>query len=180
MTKCNHVQGVNHCMRASTTPELLLGQPSRANREPRSCQLGKYDFTMKFSLKCSHRTLESKKKSCQTRDLKSWPQRENRQTPDNDSQIIHQWSTAKSTDWHMNDYFTVNQPMNQPINQSINQSIKSFLQTKQPVEDIDPLKCCWISFQQKVFCHRGHAMCLRSSAYSRLHQTDNWLWWFDC
>ena len=38
----NHVQGVNHCMRASTTPELLLGQPSRANREPRSCQLGKY------------------------------------------------------------------------------------------------------------------------------------------
>ena len=58
----NHVQGVNHCMRASTTPSLILGQPSRANRGPRSCQLGKYDYTMKLkcSLKCSHRTLESK------------------------------------------------------------------------------------------------------------------------
>lgn len=58
----NHVQGVNHCMRASTTPSLILGQPSRANKVPRSCQLGKYDYGMKLkcSLKCSHRRLESK------------------------------------------------------------------------------------------------------------------------
>ena len=60
--KWKNVQGVNHCMRASTTPSLILGQPSRANRGPRSCQLGKYDYTMKLkcSLKYSHRTLESK------------------------------------------------------------------------------------------------------------------------
>jgi len=76
----------------------------------------------------------------------------------------------------MNDFFTINQSINQS-NQSINQSINqiksksksnqsinsinllpSFLQTKQPVEGIDPLKR-WISALQTVQRSRGrHAM----------------------
>ena len=56
----NHVQGVNHCMRASTTPELILGQPAREDREPRSCQLGTYDIMNEIAWKCGHRKLELK------------------------------------------------------------------------------------------------------------------------
>ena len=56
----NHVQGVNHCMRASTTPELILGQPAREDREPRSCQLGTYDIMNEIAWKCGHQKLELK------------------------------------------------------------------------------------------------------------------------
>ena len=74
----------------------------------------------------------------------------------------------------MNDFFTINQSINQS-NQSINQIksksksksnqsinsinlLPSFLQTKQPVEGIDPLKR-WISALQTVQRSRGrHAM----------------------
>ena len=107
----------------------------------------------------------------QTRNLQSWPQTENR----HQTMIHNQWPTDESTDWHMNDFFTINQSINQS-NQSIKQSINqiksksnqikiksinllpSFLQTKQPVEGIDPLKR-WISALQTVQRSRGrHAM----------------------
>ena len=98
----------------------------------------------------------------QTRNLQSWPQTENR----HQTMIHNQWPTDESTDWHMNDFFTINQSINQS-----NQSIKSNQNQNQNQINQSIQSICFQAFckpssrlRASIPSNAGSALFRRSSA----------------